>query len=90
MGAAMPSGSLEESILLDSEDESVWRFLAAIALNSDNVQQSTLVQEVRDVVQENVIAAQQAWVPPQSATKKIGNVNVFLHALGLDVSQLGV
>lgn len=77
-------------LVLDSEDESVWRFLAAIALNSDNIQQSTLVQEVRDVVQENVVTAQQAWVPPQSANKRIGNVNVFLHALGLDVSQLGV
>ncbi|TIA86796.1 hypothetical protein E3P99_03560 [Wallemia hederae] len=80
---------VDDLVVLDSEDESVWRFLAAIALNSDNVQQSTLVQEVRDVVQENVISAQQAWVPPQSASKRIGNVNVFLHALGLDVSQLG-
>ncbi|TIB59487.1 hypothetical protein E3P78_03531 [Wallemia ichthyophaga] len=78
------------TLLLDNDDESVWRFLAAIALNSDNIQQSSLVQDVRDVVHENVVSAQQAWVPAQSAHKRISNVNVFLHALGLDVSQLGV
>ena len=34
MGLLGQSNSIEETLALDAEDESVWRFLAAIAINS--------------------------------------------------------
>ncbi|KAG0085280.1 hypothetical protein BGZ93_000759 [Podila epicladia] len=73
-----------------AEDVHVWRFLAAMAVGATVEQQHVLVTEVREQVLENVIAAQTTRMAPEKAAQKINNVNLFLHALGLDASQVSV
>ncbi|KAG0036333.1 hypothetical protein BGZ82_004359 [Podila clonocystis] len=73
-----------------AEDVHVWRFLAAMAVGATVEQQHVLVTEVREQVLENVIAAQTTRMTPEKAAQKINNVNLFLHALGLDASQVSV
>ncbi|KAG0347878.1 hypothetical protein BG004_006674 [Podila humilis] len=73
-----------------AEDVHVWRFLAAMAVGATVEQQHVLVTEVREQVLENVISAQTTRMAPEKAAQKIGNVNLFLHALGLDASQVSV
>ncbi|KAG0265452.1 hypothetical protein BG011_004672 [Mortierella polycephala] len=73
-----------------AEDVHVWRFLAAMAVGATVDQQHVLVTEVREQVLENVIAAQTTRMAPEKAAQRIGNVNLFLHALGLDASQVAV
>lgn len=92
-----PNSASAESIL-DAEDEPVWHFLAALAVNADMNQQQQLVTEVRDKVLENVMKAKSAAKQVETqgalaesvAKAKIDNVNTFLHALGLDASQITV
>ncbi|KAF9990122.1 hypothetical protein BGZ75_003449 [Mortierella antarctica] len=73
-----------------AEDVHVWRFLAAMAVGAAVEQQHVLVTEVREQVLENVIAAQTTRMAPEKAVQRIANVNLFLHALGLDASQVSV
>ncbi|KAF9366212.1 hypothetical protein BGX34_005138 [Mortierella sp. NVP85] len=73
-----------------AEDVHVWRFLAAMAVGASVEQQHILVTEVREQVLENVIAAQKSRQSPEKAVQRIRNVNLFLHALGLDASQVAV
>lgn len=94
--------SAQAESILDAEDEPVWHFLAALAVLSDMSQQQALVTEVRDKVLENVMKAKNAAsnvgavqgqdhaVGEAVAQAKIRNVNTFLHALGLDASQIQV
>lgn len=83
----MPKGA---SAAAQAEDVHVWRFLAAMAVGATVEQQHVLVTEVREQVLENVIAAQTTRMAPEKAAQKINNVNLFLHALGLDASQVSV
>lgn len=73
-----------------TEDVHVWRFLAAMAVGASVDQQHVLVTEVREQVLENVIAAQATRLAPEKSAQRIANVNLFLHALGLDASQVSV
>lgn len=73
----------------DAADEPVWQFCAALAVNADMQQQQQLVAELRDKVLENVASATKGWVTDErTRAMKIANVNLFLHALGLDSSQI--
>ncbi|KAG9102912.1 hypothetical protein FRC06_000791 [Ceratobasidium sp. 370] len=73
----------------DAADEPVWQFCAALAVNADMQQQQQLVAELRDKVLENVAGATKGWVSDERVRGiKITNVNLFLHALGLDSSQI--
>jgi len=92
--------SAQSESILDAEDEPVWHFLAALAVLSDMNQQQALVTEVRDKVLENVMKAKNTAATVDAAVQgqggageavsqaKIRNVNTFLHALGLDASQI--
>ncbi|KAI7818802.1 topoisomerase II-associated protein PAT1-domain-containing protein [Gamsiella multidivaricata] len=73
-----------------AEDVHVWRFLAAMAVGASVEQQHVLVTEVREQVLENVVAAKTSRSTPEKAAQRIANVNLFLHALGLDASQVSV
>lgn len=44
----------------------------------------------RERVLENVVAASSNLLPADKAAHKIANVNLFLHALGLDASQVTI
>lgn len=91
-----PSAALQAEAILDADDEPVWHFLAALAVSSDMSQQQALVTEVREKVLENVMKAKNAAKNAAGqngeaiAAAKLRNVNTFLHALGLDASQITV
>ncbi|KAH7335296.1 topoisomerase II-associated protein PAT1 [Rhizoctonia solani] len=73
----------------DVADEPVWQFCAALAVNADMQQQQQLVAELREKVLENVAGATKGWVADERVgALKLANVNLFLHALGLDSSQI--
>lgn len=44
----------------------------------------------RDRVMDNIVLAKRNRLPLEQATHRISNVNLFLHALGLDASQVSV
>ncbi|KAH7914818.1 topoisomerase II-associated protein PAT1 [Hygrophoropsis aurantiaca] len=93
-----PSSRLSSQTLIgtplpatDIIDQPVWQFLAALALHASPDQQSTLVSGLRDKVLENVTSANKGWVADEDSRQtKLANVNLFLHALGLDSSQIAV
>lgn len=54
-------------------------------------QQSILVTQLREKVLENVLSAHKGWAVDESERNaKLRNVNIFLHALGLDSSQINL
>lgn len=76
---------------LDTVDQPTWQFLAALALNASLEQQQVLVTSLRDRVLENVASVNKGWVADEEQTKiRLGNVNIFLHAIGLDSSQIAL
>lgn len=75
----------------DIIDQPVWQFLAALALHASTEQQQFLVASLREKVLENVTSAHKGWVVDEDERQtKLANVNLFLHALGLDSSQIAV
>ncbi|CAO3649659.1 unnamed protein product [Cunninghamella echinulata] len=77
-------------ISLSIDDMYIWQFLAAVAVGATMEQQHILVTEVRDRVMENIILAKSNRLPLEHATHRIDNINLFLHSLGLDASQVSV
>ncbi|KAG0145675.1 hypothetical protein CROQUDRAFT_658333 [Cronartium quercuum f. sp. fusiforme G11] len=75
---------------LDFEDEPVWQLMAALAVSTDADGQQSLVGGLRDKVLENVTAAGKSWVSSDLGALKIRNVNLLLHALGLDASMINL
>ncbi|KAL8844711.1 MAG: hypothetical protein Q9176_000811 [Flavoplaca citrina] len=69
------------------QDVYVWQFLAAIGIGASPDQQQRLVIAVKDRVMETV--AQSKTLPAEMATQRLGNVNLFMRAIGLDVELLG-
>ncbi|KAM0793635.1 hypothetical protein ACM66B_001067 [Microbotryomycetes sp. NB124-2] len=75
---------------IDLDDEPVWQFLASVAVCANATQQQALVTTLRDKVLENVASAKRGRLSPETAALKIRNINLLLHSLGLDASQLTV
>ncbi|THH32031.1 hypothetical protein EUX98_g2164 [Antrodiella citrinella] len=76
---------------LDTIDQPVWQFLAALALNARLEEQQILVASLRERVLENVSTAAKGWLADEDIRKmRLANVNIFLHALGLDSSQIAL
>ncbi|MCJ1283205.1 hypothetical protein MMC26_002533 [Xylographa opegraphella] len=69
------------------EDIYVWQFLAAIGSGASPEQQQRLVLAVKDRVMETVM--QSKTLPPEMASQRLNNVNLFMRAIGLDVGLLG-
>lgn len=61
------------------DDSYVWQFLAAVSAGATEAQHRTLVTETRDKIFESITNGGAAGVQ---------KVNIFLHALDLDASQL--
>ncbi|EIN05954.1 hypothetical protein PUNSTDRAFT_54266 [Punctularia strigosozonata HHB-11173 SS5] len=73
----------------DTLDYPVWTFLASLAVHCSNEQQAALVRAVREKVLEAVTAATKGLIADEEARQlKLANVNLLLHALGLDSSQI--
>lgn len=71
----------------DGQDVYVWQFLAASGIGASPDQQQRLVIAVKDRVMQTV--AQSKTLPPDMASERLGNVNLFMRAIGLDVDLLG-
>ncbi|KAH8116273.1 topoisomerase II-associated protein PAT1 [Phellopilus nigrolimitatus] len=76
----------------DRLDQPVWKFLATLSLHAGNEQQQALlVTTLREKILDNVLAVSKGYVTDEEErTLKITNVNIFLHALGLDSSQISL
>ncbi|KAJ2955829.1 hypothetical protein NQ176_g11368 [Zarea fungicola] len=64
----------------------VWQFLAAMGVSANHDQQTRLVLAVKDRVLDTVSLAK--TLPPAMATERLGSVNLFMRAIGLDVELL--
>ena len=69
------------------DDMYVWQFLAALGVCASPEQQQRLVIGVKDRVMETVL--QSKTLPPEMSNARLGNVNLFMRAIGLDVEMLG-
>ncbi|KAJ7623338.1 topoisomerase II-associated protein PAT1 [Roridomyces roridus] len=79
------------SLAIDMLDQPVWQFLAALALQAVPEQHQVLVTSLREKVLENVLSANKGWVADEEERRtKLANVDLFLHALGLDSSLITV
>lgn len=74
----------------DHADQQIWQLFAAIALHASLEQQQYLVATLREKILDNVLSVNRGWATNEDATIKLANVNIFLHALGLDSSQVVV
>lgn len=71
----------------DVEDVYVWQFLAAMGVMASPEQQQRLVLGVKDRVMETVGVSKA--LPKELAATRLGHVNLFMTAIGLDVGLLG-
>ncbi|KIV87805.1 hypothetical protein PV11_03326 [Exophiala sideris] len=69
------------------DDIYVWQFLAAVGVGASPDQQQRLVIGVKDRVMETV--TQSKTLPAEMSSVRLGNVNLFMRAIGLDVEMLG-
>jgi DNA topoisomerase 2-associated protein PAT1 len=69
------------------DDMYIWQFLAAVGIGASPEQQQRLVIGVKDRVMETVL--QSKALPAEMSSVRLGNVNLFMRAIGLDVEMLG-
>ncbi|KAH9479583.1 DNA topoisomerase 2-associated protein pat1 [Psilocybe cubensis] len=75
----------------DTVDQPVWQFLAALALHGFNEQHHVLVGTLREKILDNVLSVNKGWVHDEEQRQtKLANVNLFLHAVNLDSSQIAM
>lgn len=72
---------------VSGEDAYVWSLLAALGIGANAEQQQRLVVAVKDRVLGTVEVAK--TLPQDLKTQRLTNVNLFMQAIGLDVSLLG-
>lgn len=71
----------------DADDVHVWHFLAAMGSGAGPEQQQRLVLGVKERVMETVAVARS--LPADLRERRLGEVNLFMRAIGLDVELLG-
>ena len=83
--------SANNQIQTDVVDQPVWQFLAALALHAIVEQHHILVSTLREKILDNVLSVNKGWVHDEDERQtKLANVNLFLHALNLDSSQIAM
>ncbi|KIW21536.1 hypothetical protein PV08_02116 [Exophiala spinifera] len=80
-------GSIFPAAVNAGDDMYVWQFLAAVGIGASPEQQQRLVIGVKDRVMETV--QQSKTLPAEMSSVRLGNVNLFMRAIGLDVEMLG-
>jgi len=76
-------------VQLDLVDQPAWQFFAALALHAGSEQQHNLVTTLREKILDNVSNVNKGWIKDDEERQaKLANVNLLLHALGLDSSQI--
>ncbi|KDR65731.1 hypothetical protein GALMADRAFT_81573 [Galerina marginata CBS 339.88] len=82
---------VDNSIPTDIVDQPVWQFLAALALHGVIEQHHVLVGSLREKILDNVLSVNKGWVHDEDERQtKLANVNLFLHAVNLDSSQIAM
>ncbi|KAF2032651.1 hypothetical protein EK21DRAFT_60199 [Setomelanomma holmii] len=71
----------------ETDDMYIWQYLAAMGVGASPEQQQRLVLGVKDRVMETVTVSKA--LPPDMASARLANVNLFMRAIGLDVELLG-
>lgn len=71
----------------EADDVHVWQFLAAMGVGASPEQQQRLVIGVKDRVMETVRVSR--TLPMEMSEQRLGHVNLFMRAIGLDVELLG-
>lgn len=71
----------------DADDVHVWQYLAAIGVGASPEQQQRLVIGVKERVMDTVGWARS--LPGELREKRLGDVNLFMRGIGLDVELLG-
>ncbi|KAJ1659994.1 DNA topoisomerase 2-associated protein pat1 [Dispira simplex] len=84
----VPDGFGPHPHAVPNHDLYVWQFLATVAVGASPDQQHILVSEVREKVMEQITLASNHHFAGPKSEMAIANVNLLLHALGLDASQL--
>lgn len=75
----------------DAIDQPIWQFLSLLAVHANEEQQQALVGGLRDMILENVVSASKGFADSEDSRRlRLANVNLLLHALGLDASQISV
>ncbi|KAL2820482.1 topoisomerase II-associated protein PAT1 [Aspergillus cavernicola] len=80
-------GDIFPNSINTGDDMYVWQFLAATGIGASPEQQQRLVIAVKDRVMETV--SHSKTLPADMASQRLGNVNLFMRAIGLDVELLG-
>lgn len=70
-----------------ADDVYIWQFLAAMGVGATPEQQQRLVLGVKERVMETVGVAR--GLPAEMRERRLGEVNLFLRGIGLDVELLG-
>lgn len=70
-----------------ADDVYIWQFLAAMGVGASPEQQQRLVLGVKERVMETVGVAR--GLPAEMRERRLGEVNLFLRGIGLDVELLG-
>ncbi len=78
-----PAGSTVSA----ADDVYVWQFLAAMGVGASPDQQQRLVLGVKERVMETVGVSR--TLPEEMRERRLGDVNLFMRAIGLDVELLG-
>ena len=71
----------------EADDVHVWQFLAAMGVGASPEQQQRLVIGVKERVMETVRVSR--TLPRELGEQRLGHVNLFMRAIGLDVELLG-
>ena len=89
--AAIAGTNFVPSLQHDRADQQIWQLLAAIALHASLEQQQHLVTTLREKILDNMASINRGWASSEEEVAiKLANVDIFLHALGLDSSQVVV
>jgi DNA topoisomerase 2-associated protein PAT1 len=83
----LPSIFPADTSVSAADDVYVWQFLAAMGVGASPEQQQRLVLGVKERVMETVGVAK--TLPPDMGERRLGEVNLFMRAIGLDVELLG-
>lgn len=75
-----------EARIAAADDVHVWQFLAALGVGASPDQQQRLVLGVKERVMETVSGSQ--TLPADLRERRLGEVNLFMRAIGLDVELL--
>ncbi|WWC92252.1 uncharacterized protein L201_007206 [Kwoniella dendrophila CBS 6074] len=80
--------SEKDGLEMERREAEVWGFVAVLAVNAAEEDQTNLVGALREKILHTVQSARHPTISPQRAELKLRNVNMFLNGLGLDASMI--